>query len=209
MLSPNSDIDEDEEFVGMRARVQDLIERLDIGTGGVRMVGIWGVGGGGKTTLATSVYMKINHHFQGHCIKVDNIREESSKSGLKKLQEDILKGLLKIEGSVQNVDQIIQSRLRNSKVLILLDDVDDREQLQALVGSKKWLGDGSRIIITTRNEQLLKAHRVDYISQVRLLSHDEANQLFKRHAYNEVDPVKDYETLSSRVVSYSAGPIGT
>ncbi|PWA82508.1 toll/interleukin-1 receptor (TIR) domain-containing protein [Artemisia annua] len=205
LLSPNSDIDEDEEFVGMRARAQDLIKSLEIGTGGVRMVGIWGVGGGGKTTLATSVYMKINHHFQGHCIKVDNIREESSKSGLKKLQEDILKGLLKIEGSVQNVDQIIRSRLRNSKVLILLDDVDDREQLQALVGSKKWFGDGSRIIITTRNEQLLKSHRVDYISQVRLLSHDEANQLLKRHAYNEVDPVKDYETLSSRVVSYSAG----
>lgn len=78
----------------MTNHVKDLISRLEIGTGGVRMVGIWGVGGGGKTTLATSVYMKINDHFQGHCI-VDNIREESSKHGRTTLQAKILSTLLK------------------------------------------------------------------------------------------------------------------
>ncbi|GKB76560.1 TMV resistance protein N-like protein [Tanacetum coccineum] len=53
----NSDIDEG--LVGIRACLQDLISQLKIGSGGVRMVGIWGLGGGGKTTLATSVYMEI------------------------------------------------------------------------------------------------------------------------------------------------------
>ncbi|PWA54960.1 toll/interleukin-1 receptor (TIR) domain-containing protein [Artemisia annua] len=203
LLSSNSYIDE--ELVGMTDRVKDLISRLEIGTGGVRMVGIWGVGGGGKTTLATSVYMKINHHFQGHYV-VDNIREESSKSGLKKLQENILKEVLKKEVSVQSVEQgkrMIQSRLCHSNVLIFLDDVDDPKQLEALAGSHSWFGYGSRIIITTRNEHLLQ--KVDYVSPVRLLSQDEGNRLFKKHAYNDKKPLKDYWELSLRVVSYADG----
>ncbi|GKC19756.1 Toll/interleukin-1 receptor domain-containing protein [Tanacetum coccineum] len=63
----------------MRARLQDLISQLKIGSGVVRMVGIWGLGGGGKITLATSVYMEIMHHFKSHCI-IETIREESRKS---------------------------------------------------------------------------------------------------------------------------------
>ncbi|GJW13812.1 Toll/interleukin-1 receptor domain-containing protein, partial [Tanacetum coccineum] len=88
----NSDIDEG--LVGMRARFQDLISQLEIGSDGVRMVGIWGLGGGGKTTLATSVYMEIKCRFKSHCI-IENIREESCKSGLKKLQGEILSALCK------------------------------------------------------------------------------------------------------------------
>ncbi|CAI9297058.1 unnamed protein product [Lactuca saligna] len=36
----------DENLIGMAARLQDLKLELEIGSGGVRMVGIWGVGGG-------------------------------------------------------------------------------------------------------------------------------------------------------------------
>ncbi|KAL8252445.1 hypothetical protein R6Q59_036138 [Mikania micrantha] len=78
----------DEDLVGMTTRLLDLKSRLEIGSNGVHMVGIWGLGGGGKTTLATSLYMKISQHFQGHCI-LENIREETSKHGLNKLQENI------------------------------------------------------------------------------------------------------------------------
>ncbi|KAD4585092.1 hypothetical protein E3N88_22693 [Mikania micrantha] len=58
----NSKVDED--LVGMKTRLQYLKPRLEIGSDGVRMVGIWGVGGGGKTTLANSLYTEISQHFQ-------------------------------------------------------------------------------------------------------------------------------------------------
>ncbi|PWA83681.1 toll/interleukin-1 receptor (TIR) domain-containing protein [Artemisia annua] len=169
------------------------------------MIGIWGVGGGGKTTLATSVYMEIKNRFQGHCI-VDNIREESSKHSLPTLQEKLLSAVLKTQVGVQNEEEgkhIIKNRLCRSNVLILLDDVDDHKQLEALAGSHSWFGYGSRIIITTRNEHLLQ--KVDYVSPVRLLSGDEGNTLFKKHAYNDKKPLKDYWELSLRVVSYADG----
>nr|XP_043635345.1 disease resistance protein Roq1-like [Erigeron canadensis] len=204
LLSLDSDVDE--EFVGMRVRSQDLISLLEIESGGVRMVGIWGIGGSGKTTLAYSVYTKVSHHFQGQCF-IANIREQS-KHGLETLQQKFLSSVMKTQAEVQSVEEgkfIIKSRLCNSKVLVLLDDVDDLDQLQALAGSHKWFGAGSRIIITTRDEHVLRAHRVDHISPVKLLSHKEAVLLFYKHAHNEKEPLTDYETLSSRVVSYAAG----
>nr|XP_043637851.1 disease resistance protein Roq1-like [Erigeron canadensis] len=200
------DSDVDEELVGIRERLQDLISQLEIGMGGRRMVGIWGIGGSGKTTLASSVYTEVSHHFHAHCF-IANIREKS-KHGLETLQQKILSTLLKREVEVQNVQQgkhIIKSRLCNSKVLVILDDVDHLGQLQALAGSTQWFGSGSRIIITTRDEHLLRTHRVDHISPVKLLSDKEAILLFYKHAYNETEPLKDYKKLSSRVVSYAAG----
>ncbi|PWA87552.1 toll/interleukin-1 receptor (TIR) domain-containing protein [Artemisia annua] len=205
LLSLNSDVDDD--LVGMTTRLQDLISQLEIGTRGVRMVGIWGVGGGGKTTLANSVYMKIAHQFDGHCL-IDNIREESSKQGFKTLQEKLLSTILKRQVQVQSIDEgrkMIKNRLCQNNVLIVLDDVDDRKQLEALAGSHNWFGDGSRIIITTRDEHLLTSHLVDHVSRVTLLSNDEAICLFNRYAYNEKVSVNDYVTLSFRVVSYAAG----
>ncbi|GJS72326.1 Toll/interleukin-1 receptor domain-containing protein, partial [Tanacetum coccineum] len=200
-------LDIDEGLVGMRARLQDLISQLKIGSGGVRMVGIWGLGGGGKTTLATSVYMKIMCHFKSHCI-IENIREESGKSGLKKLQGEILSALCKTKMEVDSVAEgkrEIKSRLCHSNVLVILDDVDHLDQLEALAGSPNWFGDGSRIIITTRDEHLLRKHKVDHVSPVKLLSRDEAILLFNSHAYNKEKHIKDYEKLSLQVVSYADG----
>ncbi|GJU78482.1 Toll/interleukin-1 receptor domain-containing protein [Tanacetum coccineum] len=158
--------------------------------------------------LATSsVYMEIMHHFKSHCI-IENIREESRKSGLKKLQGDILSALYKTKMEVYSVAEgkrKIKSMLCHSNVLVILDDVDDLDQLEALAGSPNWFGDGSRIIITTRDEHLLRKHKVDHVSPVRLLSHDEAIWLFNSHAYNEEKHIKDYEKLSLQVVSYADG----
>ncbi|KAK1427544.1 hypothetical protein QVD17_16231 [Tagetes erecta] len=205
LFSVNSCVDED--LVGMSTRLHELEAKLDIGSHGVRMVGIWGVGGSGKTTLASSLCMKVNHHFQGHFI-INNIREESSKHGLKALQEIFLSRILKTEMKLQSVDEgknMIRSRLNHSNVLIILDDVDDCKQLDALAGSHNWFGSGSRIIITTRDEHVLRTHKVDFVCPATLLSHEEAIMLFNKHAYNKDNNVNDYVTLSSHVVSYAAG----
>nr|XP_043613545.1 disease resistance protein Roq1-like [Erigeron canadensis] len=201
---------EDEDLVGMRTRLNDLKRALRIGSDGVRMVGIWGIGGGGKTTLATSIYieLKISGKFHGCCF-VENIREELKQQNcLKRLQEKILSAVFGKEFEIESVDigkHTIKQMLGRRNVLIVLDDVDDLEQLEALAGRHDWFGDGSRIIVTTRNEQVLISHRVDEVYPVSLLSRDEAIRLFKRHAYHAYNPIQDYEDLSLRVISYVNG----
>ncbi|KAJ0763456.1 putative TIR domain, P-loop containing nucleoside triphosphate hydrolase [Helianthus annuus] len=198
---------DNKELIGIGTRLRDLKSMLEIGSGGVRMVGIWGVGGGGKTTLASAVYMEISHQFEACCL-VENIREESSKHGLKKLQEKILSVALKTTVVVDSEIEgrsMIKRRLRHKRVLVVLDDVDDLEQLEALAGSHDWFGEGSRIIITTRDKHLLSSRAHTNIYEVSLLSRDEAIKLFSRHAYHKEKPVEDYETFSQGVVSYAGG----
>ncbi|MFS7959108.1 putative P-loop containing nucleoside triphosphate hydrolase [Helianthus anomalus] len=92
---------DNKDLIGIETRLQDLKSKLEIGSGGVRMVGIWGVGGGGKTTLASAAYMEISHQFEASCL-FENIREESSKHGLKKLQENFLSLVLKTNEVVRS-----------------------------------------------------------------------------------------------------------
>ncbi|CAI9266158.1 unnamed protein product [Lactuca saligna] len=199
----------DDNLVGVETRMQDLISKLQIGFGGKRMIGIWGLGGGGKTTLASSVYDKISSKFDGCCF-LKNIREETSnKNGLERLQEKILCGVLKQKqvdvGRVEEGRNMIKDRLHHRKVLILLDDVDNLEHLEELAGSRDWFGEGSRIIITTRDEHVLTAHKVDVIHNISLLNTDEAMKLFCKHAPQGYRRIKDYQQLSKDAVSYAGG----
>ncbi|KAL4592895.1 hypothetical protein LXL04_005902 [Taraxacum kok-saghyz] len=198
-----------EDLIGMRTRVQGLKSELQIEAGGVRMIGVWGVGGGGKSTLASYIYDDISNMFDSCCF-VNNIREESlSHKGLEKLQENILSGILKKQvQEVRRVEEgrrMIMARLGHKKVLIVLDDVDQVDQLRALVGSRDWFGEGSRIIITTRDEHLLKAHGVDVIHPTSLLNNYEAFRLFCKYAHRDRTPTEDFEKFSKEVVSYADG----
>ncbi|XP_052622371.1 disease resistance protein RUN1 [Lactuca sativa] len=161
-----------------------------------------GVGGGGKTTLASSIYDEICRQFDGCCF-VQNIREESSRYGLGKLEGEILSKM-----GVNNVGGgrcMIKDRLCHKKVLIVLDDVDHLEQLKTLAGSHDWFGEGSLIIITTRDKHLLAAHQVNVMHNISLLNSDEAMKLFCKHAPQDNRPLEDYQQLSKEVVSYAGG----
>ncbi|GKD74518.1 TMV resistance protein N-like protein [Tanacetum coccineum] len=91
------------------------------------------------------------------------------------------------------------------KILLVLDDVDHIDQLEALASESNWFSPGSRIIITTREEQVLIAHRVKWIHDVSLLTDVEAIHLFHRHAFGRDISNQEYEMLSLKVVNYAAG----
>ncbi|XP_023764577.2 TMV resistance protein N, partial [Lactuca sativa] len=208
-LRPISTSSVDDKLVGVEARMQDLISNLQIGFGGKRMIGIWGVGGGGKTTLASCIYDKISSKFDGCCF-LKNIQEESSnKNGLTKLQAEILCDVLKLKQlklkRVEEGRHMIKDRLQHRKVLIVLDDVDNLEHLEELAGSRDWFGEGSRVLITTRDEHVLTGHKVDVIHNISLLNNDESMKLFCKHAPLGHKTIEDYEQLSKDVVSYAAG----
>ena len=168
--------------VGVDSRLRKIEELVShIGSEGVNLVGLYGIGGIGKTTLAKDLYNKIATQFE-RCYFLQDVRREASKQyGLVQLQETLLCEILKEDLKVVNCDKginIIRSRLCLKKVLIVLDDVDHHEQLEAPVGEHDWFGRGSKIIMLTRNGHLLSSHGFDEKHKINELDQDHALVLF-------------------------------
>ena len=186
----------------------EVKELLDVGSDDVHMIGIHGMGGLGKTTLSVAVYNLIADDFDSSCF-LQNVREESKKHGLKHLQTILLSKILGEKdinlASEHEGISMIQQRLQRKKVLLILDDVDKWKQLQALAGRSDWFGPGSRIIITTRDQQLLKSHEIERTYEVEKLNRNDSLQLLKWKAFKkeQVDP--SYVEVLDDVVTYASG----
>ncbi|XP_048433342.1 disease resistance protein RPV1 isoform X3 [Pyrus x bretschneideri] len=195
--------------VGMDNRVRRLNMWLQDGSIDVGVAVICGMGGIGKSTIAKAAYNRNFDGFQGSSFLAD-IRESSEQpSGFvglqRKLLSDIQKGKAK---KVYNMDEgtiRIKQAVGYKKVLIVLDDVSNRDQLKAILGMREWLHPGSKIIITTRHEHLLNAHEVFEKFMVRELGEDESLELFSWHAFRQSHPEEGYMELSRHVVQHCGG----
>nr|GEZ44658.1 hypothetical protein [Tanacetum cinerariifolium] len=80
---------------------------------------------------------------------------------------------------------------------------------RGLCGASNWFKPGSRIIITTRDKQVLLAYRVNiihsFVHKINLLSADEAICLFSWYAFGREIPIEEYKNLSGEVVKYANG----
>ncbi|XP_021800683.1 TMV resistance protein N-like [Prunus avium] len=195
--------------VGIDSRVLHVDKLLCVGVNDVRMVGIWGMGGIGKTTIARAVYNTIAHNFEGGCF-LENVREESMQyGGLVKLQNCLLSKIMGVNLEMTSVHEginVIKKRLSKKRVLIVVDDVNQVDQLKKLVGRCDWFGFGSRIIITTRDKHLLTAHQVNLIYNVKELDDHEALGLFSANAFPGERRLSDhYVKLARTVVQYARG----
>lgn len=195
------------DLVGIDCHLKEIESLLSIGSNDVRIIGIWGMGGIGKTTIANIVYEKISKLFEGCCF-LRNVREVSKKHGLVELQRQLLSELLEEERlriSTTEIGYTMKTRLRFKRVLIVLDDVHELQQLEHLAGKHNWFSPGSRIIVTTRDVHLLNNLGVNGIYEVKKINHNDALKLFSWHAFKQDHPTKDYMELSNYAVSYARG----
>ncbi|KAG7945345.1 hypothetical protein I3843_15G147000 [Carya illinoinensis] len=195
--------------IGIESRIRDIYQRLSIERNDIiRVLGIFGTGGIGKTTIANDIYNQIFSQFEGSCF-LRNIRETSKQvGGLIQLQNTLLSEILGTKLDINDVDKgvrVIGHRLQSKRILLILDDVDEMVQLEKLAGDRAWFGSGSRVIITTRDQHILDNYKVDSKYEVMTLDDNEALQLFSLHAFEEKQPLKDYIELSKQVTKYVRG----
>ncbi|KAJ9145916.1 hypothetical protein P3X46_028243 [Hevea brasiliensis] len=202
--TPSSDT---EGQIGIESSLEQVEKLLVIKFPDVCIIGIWGMGGIGKTTIAAVIFNRISALFD-RCCFLANVREESKKMGLPRLQKELFSMLLVDDNlnmhTAESVPAFIKTRLHRKKVFIVLDDVNSPRQLE-LLARVHWFGCGSRIIVTTRQRQLLVSHGVDSIYDVRDLNEDHALELFSQYVFRKQLCPEEFTELSMRAIDYCKG----
>ncbi|KAI6681287.1 hypothetical protein NL676_035168 [Syzygium grande] len=199
-------------LVGMDESVNEVVDLLNVESKDIRLIGIWGMGGIGKTTLAKAVYDKLSNNFDS-CSFISDIREASQGSSLLNVQRRLVSDIIGDEGvGVFSIDQgknMIKNRFCKKKVIIFLDDVDHESQLMALAAKKEWFGLGSRIVVTTRDRSVFCKFQDQFehclIYEVKELNNVTTLQLFSKHAFRSNSPPNAFLSLSEKVIAKTGG----
>ncbi|XP_056163638.1 disease resistance protein L6-like [Syzygium oleosum] len=192
-------------LVGIEDRVAEVMKLMDIARPDAPIVGIHGIGGIGKTTLATIIYNKLFDKFEWRSFLKDT-RETINRESIKHVQSLLISDITKSPTSSVRDSDIgigkIRSSCENKKVLILLDDVDHPDHLDKLIGGCSF-GSGSRIIITCRDKALLKSEYKRY--ELKEMNREDSSHLFSICAFEGKPPPKELATLSHDIVATTGG----
>ncbi|KAG0567869.1 hypothetical protein KC19_7G168100 [Ceratodon purpureus] len=202
--------------VAIDQRASHIIQVLQRHSGEACTMGMWGMGGVGKTTLATKIYdrMKENYkaNYKATSFLKDVARRAAEKNGaLEALQTQLLFDLSgnKELVNVVNVDQgkiLLQQCLQSKQVLIVVDNVEDEAVTNALC-IDEYLGIGSCCLVTSRSSEVCSTFRTTCVNyEVELLQSVDARQLFCWHAFEEsIFPREGFQELASKISSACGG----
>ncbi|KAJ6978678.1 TMV resistance protein N isoform X2 [Populus alba x Populus x berolinensis] len=133
----------------------------------------------------------------------ENIDSELQK---RQLLSDILK---KTVDEIHDEDEgilKIKDALCCRRTLIVLDDVDKRDQFNKIIGMQNWFCKGSKIIVTTRNKGLFSANDTECVKfQVKPLDNKNSLELFSWNAFGRAYPLKDFVEDYWRIVHHCNG----
>lgn len=199
--------------IGLDRRIEKVMDCLNSGSNDdrVRVVGIYGGPGLGKTTLARGVY-----HFGGgiefdYCCFFDKVGKYVMKHGLVHLLRMLLYEIVGHHNSTmfENVDEgmlsTIKHMLNQKKVFLILEDIHNSEVFKVIVQLTTFVGSGSRFIITTKDKYLLQLHGIERIYEVERLDNKEAFQFLNLKAFNSMNFKPSNLRILERAATYASG----
>ncbi|KAM3321216.1 hypothetical protein P3S67_008418 [Capsicum chacoense] len=169
----------------------------------VSSIGIYGMGGVGKTTLAKHIHNRLinDHRYQVCWLTV------SQGFSVKGLQDELAK-FVKLDLSNEEDEHRRSAKLKGAfqkmnKMVIILDDVWDRLSFEKL-------GDpGYKLILTTRSNEVCRKMGCQKLLEVKTLNADDAWELFRKGLGFETQLSPDMERVAKSMAERCEGlPLG-
>ncbi|CDY35461.1 BnaC03g61990D [Brassica napus] len=195
------------EQIGISLRILEIEHLLCKQPWGIRRLGIWGMPGIGKTTLAKAVFDQISGGYEAFFF-IKHFDKAFNEKGLHCLLEEhfgnILMELPRVCSSITR-PSFPGDILSKKRTLVVLDDVQNPLVAESFLGGFHWFGPGSLIIITSRDKQVFRHCQINHVYEVQSLNENEALQLFSHHAIGENLREKKFMKLSMEVIDYASG----
>ncbi|CAM6023512.1 unnamed protein product [Sphagnum balticum] len=194
--------------VGLKETSKELIEALKQMEKDVGILSLVGMGGIGKTALAKEIYgcFQKNDAFEKKSFLMD-VRE----SAILDLQKQLSRHLFKEDVKDTEGFNKCFNRGMHRKVLIVMDDVDHKHQFDQLIPDINKLCPGSRVIITSRDSNVVnnimeKNENCKYLRhEMALLSATDSRHLFNWHAFHSTDAIGRFQELAKNVADACCG----
>ncbi|WMV48547.1 hypothetical protein MTR67_041932 [Solanum verrucosum] len=196
----------DEEVVGFENKAEELIDYLIRGTNELDVVPIVGMGGQGKTTIARKLYnndiIVSRFDVRAWCII-------SQTYNRRELLQDIFSqvtGSKHKEDTVDVLADMLRRKLMGKRYLIVLDDMWDCMAWDDLRLSFPDVGMRSRIVVTTRLEEVgkqVKYHTDPY--SLPFLTTEESCQLLQKKVFQKEDCPPELQYVSQAVAEKCKG----
>ncbi|XP_028053407.1 disease resistance protein RPM1-like [Camellia sinensis] len=203
---------EDDEIVGIESPKYELIGRLLAQEDQSQaVISVVGMGGIGKTTLAMKVYdsQEVVAHF--NCKAWITV---SQSYDLKELLQTMIKQLSGIyvppDEGIESLIVKLRGYLSEKRYVIVFDDVWETDFWGSIRHALPKNSRGSRVIITTRNEQVAtfcKETSMDHVHELEALSEEKAWELFCKKAFRQDFGVcpPELEKVSLKIVRKCEG----
>ena len=191
--------------VDLQRKAADIKQQLAwlVSASGTAVLGLHGMGGIGKTTLASALYNDLRAEFVDASCFVE-VGRDAKRQQLQQRQEQMLRELCGVSRTVSSLRAgraELENRLSTACVLLVIDDIWSTAQLdEMLVG----VGQGSCVLVTTRNRAVF-GRRVALQWPVDGLDKDASLELFCWHAFLQRQPPAGYEDLAADFAQACSG----
>ncbi|PHU17201.1 hypothetical protein BC332_12896 [Capsicum chinense] len=204
--------DQDRLFVGFREVVEILLAELLKEEPRRSVISIFGMGGLGKTTLARNLYTNPNivSSFPTRawiCVSQEYNTMDLLRNIIKSIQRRTKENIDLLEKMTEtDLETYLRDLLKEEKYLVVVDDVWRREAWESLKRAFPDSKSGSRVIITTRKEDVAeRADNKGFVHKLRYLSQEESWDLFCKKLLDVQAMVSAMERLAKDMVDKCGG----
>ncbi|KAG7947487.1 hypothetical protein I3843_14G097600 [Carya illinoinensis] len=211
---PTTSLVEETEIYGRNNDKEQIINKLlsitdDASDNKVGVIAIVGMGGMGKTTLAQVVYNDKDVREQFNLTTWVCVSEEFDPF---RVTKTILDAVTSSPSNIEDLNQLqlqLKEKLNGKKFLFVLDVVwnENYNDWEILTYPFKFGAQGSRIIVTTRDDEVASVMRAFATHPVKKLPEQDCWSLFARHAFHDANSSAHLELqeLGQKIVKKCQG----